>query len=717
MDLENNKEVYGNYKPTTKDKDARKVLSEEEAAYSDSNDEEYAMAVRDFKKFFRRKGKFVCQFHDDKRNFRKAKQDKTEKDDRRCFKCGDPNHFISDCPKHSFNYQKAFVVGCWSDSEDDSKKEEICLMALDDTEVHLKVKLDPDEWIKDNGCSRYMTSSKDLFSSYKTIDIVKDNKIDLFVNKYEEFIIADNETIGFAFNRFNTIITSLKALDESFSSHNHVRKFLRALPTKRCPKVTTIEGSKDLSTLPLDELIGNLKVYEVVLEKDLETSGNKKEKYKSLAFKARKILSKEEATSSDSNDEEYAMAVRDFKKFFRRRGKFVRQPHDDKRIFRKEKEDKKEKDDRRCFKCGDPNHFISDCPKHSFNDHKAFVVGCWSDSEDDSKKEELCLMALDDNEALYGLKQTPKAYDRLKAFLINHNYTIGLVDKTLFTKKRKSDIIIVQIYVDDIIFGSTCQDLCNNFSKIMHDEFEMSMMGKLNFFLGLQIKQLEDGIFFNQSKYVKEMLKKFGLGYSKPIKTLMASETKPTRAEDGEPIDDTKYRSMIGSLLYLTASRPDNMFSVCLCAHFQEALKTSYLEAVKRIFRYIKGTSHLGLCYPKGTAVETIIYSDSDNAVDYVDRKSTSGVCTFIGCCLTLWFSKKQTALAISTTKVEYVSVGKACQQALWMKQALVDYDINVDDISVLRDNKGAMDLSKNPVLHSQTKHIEMRHHFLCDNI
>ncbi|GKC68458.1 retrovirus-related pol polyprotein from transposon TNT 1-94 [Tanacetum coccineum] len=157
--------------------------------------------------------------------------------------------------------------------------------------------------------------------------------------------------------------------------------------------------------------------------------------------------------------------------------------------------------------------------------------------------------------ALYGLKQASKAwYNRLKAFLINHNYTMGLVDNTLFTKKRKSHIIIIQIYVDDIIFGSTCQVLCNDVSKIMHDEFEMSMMGELNFFLGLQIKQLEDGIFFNQSKYVKEMLKKFGLEDSKPMKTPMASETKLTRDEDGEPIDDTKYRGMIGSLLYLTAS-------------------------------------------------------------------------------------------------------------------------------------------------------------------
>ncbi|GJY01153.1 retrovirus-related pol polyprotein from transposon TNT 1-94 [Tanacetum coccineum] len=186
--------------------------------------------------------------------------------------------------------------------------------------------------------------------------------------------------------------------------------------------------------------------------------------------------------------------------------------------------------------------------------------------------------------ALYGLKQAPKAwYDRLKAFLIKHEYKMGMVDNTLFTKKKSSNLVIVQIYVDDIIFGSTCQDMCDEFAKIMHDEFEMSMMGELNFFLGLQIKQMEDGILFNQSKYIKEMLKKFGLKESKPMKTPMSSDTKLTKDEECESVDSTKYRGMIGSLLYLTASRPDIIFSVCLCASFQEAFKTSHLEAVTHI--------------------------------------------------------------------------------------------------------------------------------------
>ncbi|GKC69448.1 hypothetical protein Tco_1115331 [Tanacetum coccineum] len=201
------------------------------------------------------------------------------------------------------------------------------------------------------------------------------------------------------------------------------------------------------------------------------------------------------------------------------------------------------------------------------------------------------------------------------------------------------------------------------------------------------------------------------------MKTPMSSDTKLTKDEECESVDSTKYRGMIGSSLYLTTSRPDIMFSVCLCARFQEAPKTSHLEVVKRIFRYIKGTTHLGLWYPKGTGIETVVYADSDHAGVYVYQKSTSGICTFVECRLTFWFSKKQIALVVSTTEAEYVSARKACQQALWMKQALIDYDVRLDDVPIVCDNKGTIDLSKNPVQHSRTKYIEIRHHLLCDNV
>ncbi|GKC15134.1 zf-CCHC domain-containing protein [Tanacetum coccineum] len=167
---------------------------------------------------------------------------------------------------------------------------------------------------------------------------------------------------GFA--RFNTIITSLKALDEGFSSKNYVRKFLRALHPKWRAKVTAIEESKDLSSLALDELIGNLKVHEVVMEKDSEIYRGKKERVKSIALKAKKESSDDETSTSGSDDEEYAMAVRNFKKFFRRKSKFVRQPRERKRLSFRQRDEKKGKSDQKCFRCGDSNHLLAIVQNH-----------------------------------------------------------------------------------------------------------------------------------------------------------------------------------------------------------------------------------------------------------------------------------------------------------------------------------------------------------------
>ncbi|GJR71173.1 zf-CCHC domain-containing protein [Tanacetum coccineum] len=233
---------------------------------------------------------------------------------------------------------------------------------------------------------------------------VKDNKIDLLVQQYEQFVISEDESIDSAFARFNTIITSLKALDEGYSSKNYVRKFLRALHPKWRAKVTAIEESKDLTSLSLDELIRNLKVYEMIIKKDSEIVKAKVER-KSLALKAKKESSDEECSTSESEDEEYAMAVRDFKKFFKRRGRFVRQPRNDKKTFQRSRDDKKDKSDRKCFRCGDPNHLIGECPKPPKDkNQKAFVGGSWSDSdeEDNEKvKNEMCLVAQASSEVCF----------------------------------------------------------------------------------------------------------------------------------------------------------------------------------------------------------------------------------------------------------------------------------------------------------------------------
>nr|GFA91148.1 zf-CCHC domain-containing protein/DUF4219 domain-containing protein/UBN2 domain-containing protein [Tanacetum cinerariifolium] len=230
---------------------------------------------------------------------------------------------------------------------------------------------------------------------------VKDTKIDLFVQQYEQFTILEEESIDSDFARFNTIVSSLKSLDEGFSSKNYVRKFLRDLHPKWRAKVAAIEESKDLSSLALDELIGNLKLHEVVMEKDSKSYKGTNERIKSIALKAKKESSDDETSTSGSDDKEYAMAVRNFKKFFRRKGKFVRQPREEKKSFQ-QKDEKKGKSDRKCFRCGDPNHLIGDCSKPSRDkDQKAFIGGFWSDSEndvEDKTNDETCLMAQSSNE-------------------------------------------------------------------------------------------------------------------------------------------------------------------------------------------------------------------------------------------------------------------------------------------------------------------------------
>ncbi|KAH9801181.1 hypothetical protein KPL71_000929 [Citrus sinensis] len=227
--------------------------------------------------------------------------------------------------------------------------------------------------------------------------------------------------------------------------------------------------------------------------------------------------------------------------------------------------------------------------------------------------------------ALYGLKQAPRAwYDRLKNFLLENDFSMGKADTTLFVKHKNQDILIVQIYVDDIIFCSTNELLCKEFSSCMSKEFEMSMMGELKYFLGLQIKQNEEGIFINQAKFVKDLLKRFGIDDSKTKNTPMSITTKLDKDEKGKEVDIKMYQGMIGFLLYLTASRLDIMFSVCLCARFQSCPKESHLLAVKRIFCYLSGTIDIGLWYPRGTHIDLTCYSDADFAGYKVDRKSTS---------------------------------------------------------------------------------------------
>ena len=275
----------------------------------------------------------------------------------------------------------------------------------------------------------------------------------------------------------------------------------------------------------------------------------------------------------------------------------------------------------------------------------------------------------------------------------------------------------MQVYVDDIIFGSTNENLCKRFAKLMQSMYEMSMMGELNYFLGLQVSQRQDGIFICQSKYVRDLPKKYHLEDSSPAKTPMATATKLDKDESGKKVDITAYRGMIGSLLYLTASRPDIMFATCLCARFQADPRESHLIDVKRIFRYLKGSPNLGIWYPKDTDFNLVGYTDSDYAGCRIDRKSTSGSCQFLGRRLVSWYSKKQHSASTSTTEAEYIAAGSCCAQILWMRNQLQDYGLVLNKIPIMCDNMSAIAISNNHVQHSRMKHIDIRYHFLREHV
>ncbi|GJU83428.1 retrovirus-related pol polyprotein from transposon TNT 1-94 [Tanacetum coccineum] len=293
--------------------------------------------------------------------------------------------------------------------------------------------------------------------------------------------------------------------------------------------------------------------------------------------------------------------------------------------------------------------------------------------------------------ALYGLKQAPRAwYDMLSSFLISNDFSKGSVDPTLFIRREGKELLLVQIYVDDIIFAASTPELCDLFAKIKCSKFKMSMMGKISFFLGLQISQSPRGIFINQSKYALESLKKYGFESCDPVDTPMVEKSKLDEDKEGKAVDPSHYRGMIGTLLYLTASRPDLQFAICMCARYQARPTEKHLNAVKRIFRYLKGIVHRGLWYPKDSSIALTAFADADHAGCQDTCRSTSGSIQRLGDRLVSWSSKRS---------------------------QLTDYGFGFNKIPMYCDNKSAIALCCNNVQHSRSKHIDIRFHFIKEHV
>nr|GFB61256.1 retrovirus-related Pol polyprotein from transposon TNT 1-94 [Tanacetum cinerariifolium] len=263
--------------------------------------------------------------------------------------------------------------------------------------------------------------------------------------------------------------------------------------------------------------------------------------------------------------------------------------------------------------------------------------------------------------ALYGLKQAPHVwYDMLSSFLLSQDFSKGSVDPTLFIRRNGNDLLLVQIYVVDLIFAASTLELCDLFANLMCSKFKISMMGKISFFLGLQISQSPRGIFINQLKYALESLKKYDFESCDLVDTPMVEKSKLDEDREGKAVDPSHYHGMIGTLLYLSASRPDLQFSICMCARYQARPTEKHVHTVKRIF-YLRGTVHRGLWYPKDSSVTLTAFADADHAGCQDTRRSTSRSVQFLRERLIRWSSKRQKSAAISSTKAEYIALSGCC--------------------------------------------------------
>ncbi|GJZ94771.1 hypothetical protein Tco_0666974, partial [Tanacetum coccineum] len=501
------------------------------------------------------------------------------------------------------------------------------------------------------------------------------------------------------------------ALDESYASKNYVRNFLRTLHPKWRAKVMAIKESKDLTSLSLDELIGNLKVHEMIIKKDFEIV-KAKVKRKSIALKAKKESSDEECSTSSSKDEEYAMAVRDFKKFFKRRGRFVRQPRNDKKTFQRSRDNKNGKSDRKCFRFGDPNHLIGECPKSPKDkNQRAFVEGSWSDSgeEDDEKiKGETCLVAHASSEVCSESSYFSDENLSIDDLALDNEYEKELKDKLSALEKNKGvDLDCAKCHALKIENEKLKEESTrlNKFEKSTHCLNEMlSSQKPSGDKLGLGFNSLEaSSSGTKEIKFVKAQKKVSSDG----ARLVAQGYNQQRRA--------SKYDETLCPVIEQLMARSG--LDLKMAELYQANPNEHHVSAVKRIFRYLKGTINLGLWYPKDSGFDLTAYSDADHAGCHLDRKSTSGSVQFLGDKLVCWSSKKQNCVSISTAESEYVAVSGCCAQVLWMRTQLTDYGFFYDKVPIYCDSKSAIAISCNPVQHTRTKHIDVRYHFIKDHV
>ena len=270
--------------------------------------------------------------------------------------------------------------------------------------------------------------------------------------------------------------------------------------------------------------------------------------------------------------------------------------------------------------------------------------------------------------------------------------------------------------MDDLIFTGNGEEMFVVFKQSMKEEFDMTDLGKMKYFLGIEVTQNVEGIFICQKKYAREVLERFGMEKSNPMTNPMVPGCKLSKDEDGKAIYASFYKQMVGSLMHLIATRPDLMFAICLVSRYVERPTGMHLAVVKRIFRYLRGTTKFGIMYRRGKEGTLIAYSDSDYAGDVNDRRSTSGYVFVLGSGAVSWSSKKQPVVTLSTIEAEFIAAASCACQNVWLRRILEQVGHpQLKPTTVYYDNNSTIKLSRNPVLHGRSKHIDVRFHFLKD--
>ena len=320
------------------------------------------------------------------------------------------------------------------------------------------------------------------------------------------------------------------------------------------------------------------------------------------------------------------------------------------------------------------------------------------------------------NKALYGLKQAPRAwYSKIDNYLTQCGFRRSENEATLYVRKAENGkLLVVSLYVDDLLVTGNDYLQLQEFKGEMEKMFEMSDLGEMKYFLGMEIHQCSTGIFISQKKYALDLLKKFKMERCKVVSTPLVYNEKLSKEECGDKADPTAYRSLIGRLLYLTATRPDLMFTASLLSRFMHSPGQVHFGVAKKVLRYVKGTADYGIWFTPSENGLLQGYCDSDWAGSVDDMKSTSGYVFSLGSGVFSWNSKKQEVVAQSSAEAEYIAAAGAANQAIWLRKVLDDLEMGPREATVIKvDNKSAISMAQNPVLHGRSKHIKVKFHAL----